>query len=78
MGKGGIDCTLQKGYEVKQCFIVDVPSPLLQDNTVILVSLHSLCISVNDDHLVKWSIDVGEVLHRRDNRVRSSICTMHL
>ena len=54
--------TLEKGYEVKQCLIVDVPCPLFQDNAVVLVGLHSLWVCINDDDSVKWSVDVCEVL----------------
>lgn len=61
---------MEEWYEVEQCLVVDVPSPLWKDDAVVRMSLHGLWVCVDDDDLVEWPVDVRDILQEMQ-------CTIH-
>ena len=53
---------MQKGYQVPECSVMNIPRPFFQDDTVLTVELDRLGICVNNDHLGEGPVQVCQIL----------------
>ena len=54
--------TLQKGYQIPERSVMNIPRPFFQDDTVLTVELDRLGICVNNDHLCEGPVQVRQIL----------------
>ena len=59
---------MQKGYQVPERSVMNIPCPFFQDDTVLTVELDRLGICVNNDHLGEGPVQVRQILREEESQ----------